>query len=95
MRFAEQVGFEIKLLHGLEPETPLTLTDRVAVAAFSQELEHTESVKQLKSLVDCMMIATHGYMGWKRIAIGSTAERVAGAGLCPVRAVREKEHAFT
>jgi universal stress protein A len=43
---------------------------------------------------DLIVIATHGYTGWKHFCIGSTAERVARAAPCPVLVVREKEHEF-
>ena len=42
--------------------------------------------------VDLIVIATHGYTGWKHFCIGSTAERVVRAAPCPVLVVREKEH---
>jgi nucleotide-binding universal stress UspA family protein len=41
--------------------------------------------------VDLIVIATHGYTGWKHFCIGSTAERVVRAAPCPVLVVREKE----
>ena len=44
--------------------------------------------------VDLIVIATHGYTGWKHFCIGSTAERVVRAAPCPVMVVREKEHEF-
>jgi nucleotide-binding universal stress UspA family protein len=44
--------------------------------------------------VDLIVIGTHGYTGWKHLAIGSTAERVVRAAPCPVLVVREKEHEF-
>ena len=47
-----------------------------------------------ESNVDLIVIATHGYTGWKHFCIGSTAERVARAAPCPVLVVREKEHDF-
>ena len=43
---------------------------------------------------DLIVIATHGYTGWKHFCIGSTAERVVRAAPCPVLVVREKEHQF-
>ena len=54
--------------------------------------EIVEAAKELD--VDLIVIATHGYTGWKHFAIGSTAERVARAAPCPVLVVREKEHDF-
>jgi len=54
-----------------------------------------EIVDAAKDLdVDLIVIATHGYIGWKHFCIGSTAERVVRAALCPVLVVREKEHEF-
>lgn len=54
--------------------------------------EIVEAAKEFD--VDLIVIATHGYTGWKHFAIGSTAERVARAAPCPVLVVREKEHEF-
>lgn len=45
--------------------------------------------------IDLIVIATHGYTGWKHFCIGSTAERVVRAAPCPVLVVREKEHEFS
>jgi universal stress protein A len=55
-------------------------------------IEIVEAAKQFD--VDLIVIATHGYTGWKHFAIGSTAERVVRAAPCPVLVVREKEHEF-
>jgi universal stress protein A len=54
--------------------------------------EIVETAKELD--VDLIIIATHGFTGWKYFAIGSTAERVVRAAPCPVLVVREKEHDF-
>jgi universal stress protein A len=54
--------------------------------------EIVEIAKQLD--VDLIIMATHGYTGWKHFCIGSTAERVVRAAPCPVLVVREKEHQF-
>jgi universal stress protein A len=54
--------------------------------------EIVEAAKELD--VDLVVIATHGFTGWKHFAIGSTAERVARAAPCPVLVVREKERDF-
>jgi len=45
-----------------------------------------------ESGTDLIVMATHGYTGWKHFCIGSTAERVVRAAPCPVMVVREKEH---
>jgi len=63
-------------------------TIRHGLAAF----EIVEAAKELD--VDLIVLATHGYTGWKHFAIGSTAERVVRAAPCPVLVVREKEHEF-
>ena len=44
--------------------------------------------------IDLIVIATHGYTGWKHFCIGGTAERVVRAAPCPVLVVRDKEHEF-
>jgi universal stress protein A len=62
---------------------------RTGVATY----EIIEAAKELH--IDLIVIATHGFTGWKHFAIGSTAERVARAAPCPVLVVREKEHDFT
>jgi nucleotide-binding universal stress UspA family protein len=66
----------------------VTSSVRSGLAAF----EILETAKELD--VDLIVIATHGYTGWKHFAIGSTAERVVRAAPCPVLVVREKEHEF-
>jgi universal stress protein A len=54
--------------------------------------EIVEAAKELD--VDLIVIATHGFTGWKHFCIGSTADRVARVAPCPVLVVREKEHEF-
>jgi nucleotide-binding universal stress UspA family protein len=54
--------------------------------------EIVEAAKELD--VDLIVIATHGYTGWKHFCMGSTAERVVRAAPCPVLVVRQKEHEF-
>ena len=61
---------------------------RTGLAAY----EIVEAAKEFA--VDLIVIATHGYTGWKHFAIGSTAERVVRAAPCPVLVVRQKEHEF-
>ena len=65
-----------------------TSTIRTGIATH----EIVEAAKELD--VDLIIIATHGFTGWKYFAIGSTAERVVRAAPCPVLVVREKEHDF-
>ena len=64
----------------------------ILVLTGSTKREIVEAAKALD--VDLIVIATHGYTGWKHFAIGSTAERVVRAAPCPVLVVREKEHEF-
>jgi len=60
-----------------------------------QGIASHEIVDAAKDLdADLIVIATHGYTGWKHFCIGSTAERVVRAAPCPVLVVREKEHGF-
>lgn len=127
LRFAEEFGAEVTLLHVLEPDVPPVfdgfmiappairnanstrcagrlnaLAGSVAVRGVSEvrsnvrtglpAYEIVEAAKELD--VDLIVIATHGYTGWKHFAIGSTAERVVRAASCPVLVVREKEHEF-
>ena len=127
LRFAEEFGADVTLLHVIEPEVPPTFdgvviappsvanesrakcTNRLKELAGSIALpgtnrigfnvrtglaayEITEAAKELG--VDLIVIATHGYTGWKHFAIGSTAERVVRAAPCPVLVVREREHEF-
>lgn len=40
---------------------------------------------------DLIIMATHGYTGFRRILIGSTAERVIRYATCPVLVVRSKQ----
>lgn len=54
--------------------------------------EIVEAAKEADA--DLIIVATHGYTGWKHFCIGSTAERVVRAAPCPVLVVREKEHEF-
>ena len=52
--------------------------------------EIVEAARDLDS--DLIVIATHGYTGWKHLCIGSTTERVVRTAPCPVFVVREKQH---
>jgi nucleotide-binding universal stress UspA family protein len=52
--------------------------------------EIVEAARELDS--DLIVIATHGYTGWKHFCLGSTAERVVRTAPCPVFVARAKEH---
>ena len=45
------------------------------------------AARELKA--DLIVIATHGYTGYKRMFLGSTAERVVQHSPCPVLVVRQ------
>jgi universal stress protein A len=124
LRFAEEFGSELILLHVLEPAISPASSGLPAAPAFSKDemasaeknlqasvnsaraagvasarssvrtgVATHEIVEAAKDLdVDLIVIATHGFTGWKHFTIGSTAERVARAASCPVLVVREKEH---
>lgn len=49
-------------------------------------LEINEAAKGCKA--DLIVMATHGYTGWKHLVLGSTAERVIRHAKCPVLIVR-------
>jgi nucleotide-binding universal stress UspA family protein len=60
-----------------------------------QGTPYEEIVKVAKAEeVELVVIATHGYTGFKHFLLGSTAERVVRAAPCPVLVVREKERDF-
>ena len=40
--------------------------------------------------VDMIVIATHGMTGWRRIAVGSVAQKVVEQAACPVLVLRAK-----
>jgi nucleotide-binding universal stress UspA family protein len=50
--------------------------------------EICEAARELKS--DLIVVATHGYTGYKRVFLGSTAERVAQHSPCPILVVRQR-----
>ena len=126
LRFAEEFGADLTLLHVLEP-APSTNFVAIPGATTFCEIDFSTAEKNLRSAVastrkakserpswkirvgvpsheiveaareadvDLIVIATHGYTGWKHFCIGSTAERVVRAAPCPVLVVREKEHEF-
>ncbi len=62
------------------------------IRAGNPSFEIVEAAKEVDA--DLIVIATHGYTGWKHFCIGSTAEHVVRAAPCPVFVIREKEHQF-
>jgi len=75
--------------------TPRNGADPRARSMIRWGLPAHEVVEEAKDAdVDLIVIATHGYTGWKHFCIGSTAEKVVRAAPCPVLVVREKEHEF-
>jgi len=127
LRFADEFGADVKLLHVIEPEVPPVFDGFMIAQPIVADGNHAKCANRLKDLassmavrgsnrvesavrtglaayeiveaakefaVDLIVIATHGYTGWKHLAIGSTAERVVRAAPCPVLVVRQKEHEF-
>lgn len=66
--------------------SPVQTVVRIGLAAH----EIVEAARDLDA--DLIVIATHGYTGWKHFCIGSTTERVVRTAPCPVFVVREKQH---
>jgi universal stress protein A len=51
---------------------------------------YEEIVKAAKQFgVDLIIIGSHGYTGWGRLVLGSTAERVMQYAPCPVLVVKD------
>jgi nucleotide-binding universal stress UspA family protein len=74
--------------HEIEELVPIDVHVRSGKAA-------DEIVNLAKALeTDLIIIATHGYKGFMRFVMGSTAEKVVRHAPCPVLVVREKEHEF-
>lgn len=69
--------------------------NETATSVMRSGLPTHEIIEEAKaSGADLIVVASHGYTGWKHFCIGSTAERVVRAAPCPVLVVREKEHNF-
>jgi nucleotide-binding universal stress UspA family protein len=124
LRFGQEFGAEVMLLHVIEPEVPpafdgfMIAPSSTANTKYENRLKHLASSMRVRGIdrvestvrtglaaceivkaakefdTDLIVMATHGYTGWKHFAIGSTAERVVRAAPCPVLVVREREHEF-
>lgn len=83
-----------KNLHALtaasEAEGDLEIGSTLAEGVPADEI--IETAKDFAT--DLIIIGTHGYKGWRRVLLGSTAQKVVRAAPCPVLVVREKEHEF-
>jgi nucleotide-binding universal stress UspA family protein len=92
--FEDRLAIAEKNLRGLtdlyHAADSLTVQANVRVGLPSDDI--VEAARELDS--DLIVIATHGYTGWKHLCLGSTAERVVRCAPCPVLVVREKEHEF-
>lgn len=90
----EEAAEAEKRLHCLAqiiaPGAPKRAPTQIRRGIAAQEI--VDAAKTLES--DLIVIATHGYTGWKHFCIGSTAESVVRTAPCPVLVVREKEHDF-
>lgn len=81
-------------LHALESlvkgSGPVKIRSRIRHGPAAHQI--VEAAKEFDT--DLIVIATHGYTGWKHFCIGSTTESVVRTAPCPVFVVREKEHDF-
>jgi nucleotide-binding universal stress UspA family protein len=68
----------------------LTVTPLVVVGNPYEKIVETAEAEN----IDLIIIATHGYTGFKHFCMGSTAERVVRHAPCPVLVVRDKERDF-
>ena len=69
-----------------ERQIDARLVGRTVVKIGTPWYEITQTAKELGR--DLIVIATHGYAGWKHVVLGSTAERVVRHASCPVLVVR-------
>jgi nucleotide-binding universal stress UspA family protein len=60
---------------------------------FGSPFEEIVSIGKARN-IDLIVVSTHGHTGIKRVAFGSTAERIINRAGCPVLVVREKEREF-
>ncbi len=84
-RLAKEAEAKLERLaaeRGLDPK----LVARTAVRIGIPWAEITRAADDLDR--DLIVIATHGYTGWKHVLLGSTAERVVRHAKCPVLVVR-------
>jgi universal stress protein A len=75
-----------------EAGTPHRLSVRALVITGTPYERIVETAKSQDA--DLIIIATHGYRGFKRFYMGSTTERVIRHAPCPVLVVRDKERDF-
>lgn len=60
---------------------------------FGSPFEEVVSIANARN-IDLIILSTHGHTGIKRVAFGSTAERIVNRAGCPVLVVRQKEREF-
>lgn len=65
---------------------PDRLRERSVVACGNAAFEILHLAEEIEA--DMIVLTTHGKTGWKRLLMGSTAERVAREAKCPVLTVR-------
>ena len=88
--YEEMIDFADHSLRDLEKEktAPGVKTQRFVARGNAAD----EIVKRAESeKVDAIVIATHGWTGWRRLVFGSVAEKVVRAAPCPVITVPEPE----
>jgi nucleotide-binding universal stress UspA family protein len=66
-------------------------TSAVAITPFVREGEVAEEIVRTaeENHADLIVIATHGYSGWKKFLLGSVTERVIRIATVPVLTIRE------
>jgi nucleotide-binding universal stress UspA family protein len=73
-------------------ELPPGMVDEPLVVVGRPYVEIAEEAQRVKA--DLIIMATHGYTGFKHVYLGSVTERVVRHAPCPVLVVREPEREF-
>lgn len=81
-----------KLKELIAQEVPSSITTNSLILNGRPGTEIVEAAQKLQA--DLIIIATHGFTGFKHIVCGSTAEYVVRNAHCPVLTVRQEEHEF-
>jgi len=60
---------------------------------FTEGYASTEIIRiTKKEHADLLVLGTHGYTGWNRLALGSVAEHIVRHSPCPVLTIKPTEH---
>ena len=78
----------VRMKKEVQRKYPVSLTDKNCHVRCGKPFQEiSELAHEIKA--DLVVMTTHGYGGWKRLTLGSTAERVVRHADCPVLVVRE------